>query len=66
MSDLSEDVVAERLRRMADACRAASMAGGSRARLRQRVREAQRTAVVDMSPEAIDSRVRRMSAMRRL
>jgi hypothetical protein len=64
MTDLSEDVVTTRLERMAEACAAAS--GDGTASMRRRAREAQRTAVVDMSPEAIDSRLRRMSGMRRL
>jgi hypothetical protein len=37
-----------------------------RARMRDHVRELRRSAVIDMSAQAVDARIRKMSALRRL
>lgn len=66
MSELSEDVVARRLAAMAAETRDLLDSPEARTRMRERVWIARETAIVDMSDAAVDARIRRVAALRRL
>jgi hypothetical protein len=66
MSELGDDTVEQRLDRMAQEARAYLDSPGGKARMRARLRRLRRAAVVDMSAEAVDARIRRVAALRRL
>jgi hypothetical protein len=66
MPDLSSELVAERLDRMIERSRRLADSPEGRARMRERLRDVRRSAVVDMSPSAVDARIRRLAALRSL
>lgn len=66
MSELSPDIVESRLGQMAQRSRRYLESAEGIARSREHRREVRRTAVVDMSPHAVDARIRKVAALRRL
>lgn len=66
MNSLPEELVARRIGRMAELTRLFSETLEGETRRRAHLRSVRRSAIVDMSPTAVDARLRRVAALRRL